>query len=141
MDAISTIHHWLIRYQRQQRMCQEWLKQLVTLLEPLRISVAELLVLETLYNAGDIGRTQVELARDTACSPAQICGLVESLVRRNWLITQRAVGDRRRVICTLSEVGRTSLLEILKQLDGLVEKPVQDTQAMSVTPNHWEDAA
>jgi DNA-binding MarR family transcriptional regulator len=125
MDALSPVHLWLARYQQQQRSLQQCQIRIEQLLVPIGVSYAELTILEALFHAGTAGRTQVELVRETQFSAAQVSGLIETLVKQDWLITQRAPHDRRRVICTLTEMGRRQLLQALERLAPLVFEATQ----------------
>lgn len=135
MDALSTIHLWLARYQQQQRSMQQWQLRLERLLAQIGITYAELTIMEALFHADSRGRTQVELVRETQFSAAQVSGLIETLVKQDWIVTQRAPHDRRRVLCTLTDGGRCQLLQLLGSLAPLVQEATQ----LNNFP--WEDAA
>ena len=100
---------------------RRWQARLETLLEPHGIGVNELLVLRLLREAPEAGLTQVELVRRLSISPALMSGLMEALQARAWICSVRSAQDRRRVLCSLSPLGRTHYEAVLRDLAQLAD--------------------
>jgi len=52
--------------------------------------------------------------------------VVEGLQKRTWLQTHRPAEDRRRLYCSLTELGKTSLRGLIGELAPLAEICLRD---------------
>ncbi len=72
-----------------------------------------------LKSASGNGSDQTTIARQLACSPAQISATVERMRAGGWITQQNAPGDRRRRLWELSAQGQSLLAEMLRAADQL----------------------
>jgi DNA-binding MarR family transcriptional regulator len=121
MNSLPTAERWLEHWLEQLSHTRKWQAKIEGALAPHGMTLNELLVLKTLHSVPAPGITQVELVRRLALSPALMCGLMETLLARNWIQSTRSQQDRRRVLCCLSSQGELQLTSVLQSLVGSIE--------------------
>jgi DNA-binding MarR family transcriptional regulator len=87
--------------------------------ERFELSEPEFQILWCLKAASGNGCDQTTIARELACSPAQISATVERMRAGGWITQQTAPGDRRRRLWQLSAQGQVLLAEMLRAADQL----------------------
>lgn len=132
MDAFAhdTSHrlldHWVFAWCSLNQRSRRWQAHLDDALQPHRLAATEFLVLWRTGRAAPPGISQVELARELNVSPAQICGVVETLQRRGWLQTLRHSEDRRRMHCTLAKLGSDTLDGLTAELLPMADRCMRE---------------
>ena len=147
MDSVSPnttppnpAKRWLGTWFNLLDQTRRWQTSLEAMLAPHGISVNELFVLWQLCDIAAPGITQIDLARRLQLSPALMSGMMETMQRRGWIEAVRSPHDRRRLLCSLTALGRAQYADILLTLAPLeAPEPVVE---IAVSLNHWqEDAA
>jgi DNA-binding MarR family transcriptional regulator len=108
--------------------------------ERFEISEPEFQVLWCLNAPSGAGCDQTTIARELACSPAQISATVERMRARGWITQQNAPGDRRRRLWQLSATGQALLAEMLRAAGELRYAESFADECASILPNGREAA-
>ena len=111
---------------RAVRALGEWSERFAT-------SEPEFQVLWCLKSASPNGCDQTTIARELACSPAQISTTVERMRASGWITQQAAPGDRRRRLWQLSPQGDALLAKMLRAADELRYPATIGKTCVSVT--------
>ncbi|HEX2473912.1 MAG TPA: MarR family transcriptional regulator [Lacipirellulaceae bacterium] len=108
--------------------------------ERFELSESEFQILWCLRSASGAGCDQTTIARQLACSPAQISTTVERMRAAGWITQQNAPGDRRRRLWQLSEQGQSLLSEMLRAANEL-RFPRTITDECASIPDGGREAA
>ncbi|HJQ79202.1 MAG TPA: MarR family winged helix-turn-helix transcriptional regulator [Lacipirellulaceae bacterium] len=104
------------------------------------LSEPEFQILWYLKSASGDGCDQTTIARQLACSPAQISATVERMRAEEWITQKNALGDRRRRLWQLSANGEKLLAQMLGAADQL-RFPATLTDEYASLPDHGREAA
>jgi DNA-binding MarR family transcriptional regulator len=107
--------------------------------ERFELSEPEFQILWCLKSASG-GCDQTTIARQLACSPAQISTTVERMRAAGWIAQQSAPGDRRRRLWQLSAQGQALLAEMLRAANEL-RYPVTINAECASVPDRGSEAA
>ena len=108
--------------------------------ERFELSEPEFQILWCLRSAPGNGCDQTTIARQLACSPAQISTTVERMRTAGWITQQNAPGDRRRRLWQLSAQGQVLLEEMLRAANQL-QYPVKIADQCASVQNGEREAA
>jgi DNA-binding MarR family transcriptional regulator len=108
--------------------------------ERFQLSEPEFQILWCLRSASGHGCDQTTIARQLACSAAQISATVERMRARGWITQQNAPRDRRRRLWQLSTQGQSLLEEMLSAANEL-RYPAKITEQCASVPNGGREAA
>jgi len=86
------------------------------------------------------GLDQTTLAKQLACSPAQVSAVVERMQSRAWIVQQPATRDRRRNLWQLSPAGQ-ALLDQMLQAAGYLRYPAETPHLPVAAACHRPEAA
>lgn len=139
------VDHWVFAWCSLVQRSRRWQASLDEALQPHELVAAEFLVLWRTGHAASPGISQVELARELNISPAQVCGVVETLQGRGWLQTVRPREDRRRLYCSLTPTGGAGLNRLIAELSPMADRCLRqdapDWSAAAVAVPFKEEAA
>ncbi len=121
MEAERTLDRWISAWCALAQRTRRWQATLDDRLRMRELNTTELTVLWRIGRALSPGIPQVELARELSISPAQVCGVVESLQTRQFVALARASQDRRRLFCSLTPQGRQLLAALEEELSPAAE--------------------
>lgn len=121
------VDHWVFAWCALAQRSRRWQTDLDTALQSHELVAAEFLVLWRTEHAAPPGISQVELARELSISAAQVCGVVETLQERGWLQSMRPPEDRRRLICSLTSLGVTSLEALITELLPMADRCLRES--------------
>src|SRR5688572_3657965 len=107
-DQYGSLDQWVAAWCAVSRCARSWQDQLDNALRPHEIAMGELLVLWRTGRSLPPGISQIDLSRELNISAAQVCGVVDTLQKRTWLQTHRPPEDRRRLYCSLTQLGEAS---------------------------------
>lgn len=91
-------------------------------LAPHGITLAQYNVLRVLRGAGPEGLPTLEVAERLIEHAPGITRLMDRLERRGWVRRERCAGDRRQVLCFLTEEGHGLLAELDAPMDRADEE-------------------
>lgn len=101
-------------------------RRMAVIFAPAGITQQQYNVLRILRGAGPEGLPTLCIADRMVQRTPGITRLIDRLKKKGWVERSRATGDRRQVVCTITDSG----LQLLGELDGPIQQ--EDDEALSM---------